>query len=1322
MVPPPQDLTEEALLGPQGAPGVPSDQEMDAEEQSGSACQVSYSKEMDRLTRLAQRYATAIGVECESVLSKHFRSSDPVRDQISEAVRTQTRLAWESIKNVFEQARLEVHEGIVSGTQGVEEDVLDILRVAKLTTTKQLKQCLDNKLKVDRQLAGMCSRLQCDSVEALEYKIEELSETLKDKELRVSQLQEKVKEQQFQLKELVDKVALMGTEVAVDRIPRGEPAIISVDRWRRFEDVGVNVTESLQHNRHNWTTTIQGFSSLSPQQGSATTRDMARRTSGIGESYPSSAGVNGREECESALVEYLKTSSLPAVKPFSGREKESFNRFISAFVVKYPRRLWDDKSLVQLLGALLRKDALTIFETLPQEVRSGPFDTVVEAMKERLREDDNNARIRALAALRKLTIREDQSVGEFCLAVEKLASKAYPNSPPEVTSLQKAEILFNQLAGWEGSYNLSEALELADASEAYERVKDAALRLERTRKTAKETSQKPLYGKRSAWKAERFKSTRPLATRNEGAVEKRDSTLPRQEDKSRTSAVDQSVRRPSSVKEDVKCFKCGKKGHVARRCTAPKESAESAATSRVATVELEERESFATMLKQFWCTSTHIAVVERTRGLFGEKSLYPAEVMGLKVKALLDTGSETSIAPLSVFKLAKNKEVDIDKFVKRIPGVEAVVCNASGEPMHFLDTIKMDVSIDGETHPIAFQVAKGPDDFLVLGTNALSIFGIQLGKVKPHEQLDARQSDQDTIHEPVYGKPLHGPTAGLQPVVEKEGSDYDSPRSETNKEANVQKREFLPPRCVKFVPLKASGRSREAVVEPRSPALPHSVCRVAVTDQVELPAASTVTEPTTLKKVPPKIDDVPTKVKSIRVKRGRERHEDHANQIVSAICRSQFSDNGRVVDNSALSLFHTCSGRRFEADEKEEYSCTIRQMTFGSVAHVDDAVISNLRFSSVFELARLISIFESEPDLDRKRFKMRNPSIVSITVSGVEKAYVFFKRFCDHMIRALMVHDGGHVAVSSNNGVDIDITQVNELTNAGIRFAQGHTWDDVTVCCAKKSTIIFMPHGFRGFDRVAALKDNVVVSIYSALADVCDALRNKSSIGTCIFVTPTSDEAVDESQWMRFSSVLAAVARDGIKLIAVCGPQGERGWQQNRQKAAEAFSFVREAAAAMKHNVVTMFGHVPEFAEPFTVMGAVPRTSSREPYPLVLVKEFFKKLQEYVAGHTHNCYSICTTSRSTELKLISFEKGHKEAEGLLLLRMQYRGITWTCYRETHVERIARVTDSTRTEQPRGLRTREDMIEDTVDRVVRIVVTEAGPTSSSGIRGKHPEFF
>ncbi|VDP08759.1 unnamed protein product [Heligmosomoides polygyrus] len=179
------------------------------------------------------------------------------------------------------------------------------------------------------------------------------------------------------------------------------------------------------------------------------------------------------DDCEPRVLIAFATARLRKDKGYGatcvrhrGREKQSFDRFISSFVVKFPRKLWDDNSLMQLLGGLLRKDALTIFETLPQE-----------------------------------------SVDEIHLAVEKQASKAYPNFPPEVTSLQKSEILLNKLTGWEGSYNLSKALELADASEAYDRVKDAALRLETTRKTAKESSQKPLYGKRSAWKAERSKST-----------------------------------------------------------------------------------------------------------------------------------------------------------------------------------------------------------------------------------------------------------------------------------------------------------------------------------------------------------------------------------------------------------------------------------------------------------------------------------------------------------------------------------------------------------------------------------------------------------------------------------------------------------------------------------------------------------------------------------------------------------------------------------------------------------------------------------------------
>ncbi|KAK6011641.1 hypothetical protein OSTOST_23267, partial [Ostertagia ostertagi] len=71
-------------------------------------------------------------------------------------------------------------------------------------------------------------------------------------------------------------------------------------------------------------------------------------------------------------------------------------------------------------------------------------------------------------------------------AQESLANRAYPDMPAEATSLQKAEILCRQLANWEGSYCLTEALETSKCEEAYEKVKEAALRLERSLKTAEE--------------------------------------------------------------------------------------------------------------------------------------------------------------------------------------------------------------------------------------------------------------------------------------------------------------------------------------------------------------------------------------------------------------------------------------------------------------------------------------------------------------------------------------------------------------------------------------------------------------------------------------------------------------------------------------------------------------------------------------------------------------------------------------------------------------------------------------------------------------------
>lgn len=81
----------------------------------------------------------------------------------------------------------------------------------------------------------------------------------------------------------------------------------------------------------------------------------------------------------------------------------------------------------------------------------------------------------------------NQSVAEFCLAPKKLMSRAHPDTPPEVVSLQKAEILFRQLAKWEGNCCITETIERRPRGQVYEGVKDVALRLERSRNMANST-------------------------------------------------------------------------------------------------------------------------------------------------------------------------------------------------------------------------------------------------------------------------------------------------------------------------------------------------------------------------------------------------------------------------------------------------------------------------------------------------------------------------------------------------------------------------------------------------------------------------------------------------------------------------------------------------------------------------------------------------------------------------------------------------------------------------------------------------------------------
>lgn len=361
--------------------------------------------------------------------------------------------------------------------------------------------------------------------------------------------------------------------------------------------------------------------------------------------------------------------------------------------------------------------------------------------------------------------------------------------------------------------------------------------------------------------------------------------------------------------------------------------------------------------------------------------------------------------------------------------------------------------------------------------------------------------------------------------------------------------------------------------------------------------------------------------------------------------RSSTTHEAFKSDTNALSLFHICSGRSQESGDPDMYTCSVRGRRFGDVTLVDDPLISELPITSIYSLARYISIYETEADSDRKRLLMRSPSHVFLTAAGVEKAYAFFKQFCDHTQRALMRHDGSMLALATTQGLDIDVLQLNDLMNIGVRYAQVHSWDNVKIENAVKTTLIMMPSGFESYDRVVILEDYVRVHVYSSLFDLCSCLNTADNIGTIVLVAPVAAENIERNSWSKLAMTLTASARKGAKILAVSGPKGESTWESHRRQILETMEIAREAAAAMRSNVISLLGQVPSITEPFVAMGFQTRECSTFPFPPEAVKNFLLELQKCVEPHVRKALFTCRDKVLSRNQVYKMRKRAEQRSG-----------------------------------------------------------------------------
>ncbi|VDL83554.1 unnamed protein product [Nippostrongylus brasiliensis] len=234
----------------------------------------------------------------------------------------------------------------------------------------------------------------------------------------------------------------------------------------------------------------------------------------------------------------------------------------------------------------------------------------------------------------------------------------------------------------------------------------------------------------------------------------------------------------------VQCYSCGKVGHLAKDFRNPGQRKVNETERHQRSSDVRQGRSFSTRVDNLVGKVTGGENLETSGKLFGPESVRIARML----EVLLDTGSEMSIMPVQVLQRARERGTDLNTYVTKIPRINAVVRNASGEIMEFVDTVCVDVVLGGESQLVPFHVGNCVDELVILGTNALELFGITLAPKKMEETADGGQMEKA--------------------------------------QAVVKERVFIPAHSVKVVTLSAATGPGDYLFWSNSDEIEHGVCKV----------------------------------------------------------------------------------------------------------------------------------------------------------------------------------------------------------------------------------------------------------------------------------------------------------------------------------------------------------------------------------------------------------------------------------------------------------------------------------------------------------------
>ncbi|KAK6030980.1 zinc knuckle [Ostertagia ostertagi] len=348
--------------------------------------------------------------------------------------------------------------------------------------------------------------------------------------------------------------------------------------------------------------------------------------------------------------------------------------------------------------------------------------------------------------------------------IRKTGSAGKPGSAMEERSLEYAQILLDNLAGWPEHFQLVGALHKVEPHRAYNEVKQLALSIEQSKLmlAANRRAAGASWKNRSAHYRENRADREFDHPRDLGRQVSPRSEVHGLEDRGLHDSAHAPHRSNKTMpsqgtSESKKCYSCSRYGHISRDC--PQRKARVNQIGHKEQAQVKEKATVSRIIEQ--ARSLGMAVknarVKRS-ALIGDRVVVSINLLDRENQALVDTGSMISILPVDILRKAQDSGYDVDALELVEESSLSPVFDASGNRMHFLGAVIVETELHGGNRErVAFHISKGKEEEIILGTNALGRLGIEVSIIGNQEGKIQQRKEEDrgdvTVKERVYVPP-----------------------------------------------------------------------------------------------------------------------------------------------------------------------------------------------------------------------------------------------------------------------------------------------------------------------------------------------------------------------------------------------------------------------------------------------------------------------------------------------------------------------------------------------------------------------------------------